>query len=108
MHVLPTVIVLLADLAQPPDKLIAGIIGHLSQATSHLLLSQVRLRVRGNCRQVCRENEVDILRGVLSSDHVHMFVSVPPKLTISDLLRKMKGRSSHRVQREFLQLRRRY
>ena len=38
----------------------------------------LRLRVRDICRQVCRENEVEILRGVLSSDHVHMFVSVPP------------------------------
>jgi hypothetical protein len=41
-------------------------------------------------------------------DHVHMFVSVPPKLAISDLVRKMKGRSSHKVQREFPELRRRY
>ena len=65
-------------------------------------------RVRDIIRQVCRENEVDILRGVLSSDHVHMFVSVPPKIAIADLVRKMKGRSSHKVQREFPALRRRY
>ncbi len=37
-----------------------------------------------------------------------MFVSGPPKLAISDLVRKMKGRSSHKVQREFPELRRRY
>jgi putative transposase len=47
------------------------------------------------------------LRGVLSSDHVHMFVSVPPKLAISDLVRKMKGRSSYRVKREIPAIRRR-
>ncbi|SIS86606.1 Transposase IS200 like, partial [Paracoccus saliphilus] len=45
----------------------------------------MRLRARGICRQVYRENEVHILREVLSSDHVHMFVLVPPKLAISDL-----------------------
>ena len=73
-----------------------------------MLTGQVRLRVRDICRQVCRENDVEILRGVLSSDHVQMFVSVPPKLAISDLVRKMKGRSSHKVQREFPELRRRY
>ncbi|EEE35191.1 hypothetical protein RKLH11_3867 [Rhodobacteraceae bacterium KLH11] len=73
-----------------------------------MLTGQVRLRVRDICRQVCRENEVDILRGVLSSDHVHMFVSVPPKIAISDLVRRMKGRSSHKVQREFPELRRRF
>ena len=37
-----------------------------------------------------------------------MFVSVPPKLSISDLMRKMKGCSSHKVQREFPQLKNRY
>ena len=44
------------------------------------------------CGLVCRENEVDILRGVLSSDTAHMFASAPSKLAISDLVRKMKGR----------------
>jgi putative transposase len=73
-----------------------------------VLTGALPLRVRDICRQVCRENEVDILRGVLSSDHVHMFVSVPPKLAISDLVRKMKGRSSHKVQREFPAIRKRY
>ena len=84
---------------------------HLVWSTKYrfkVLRGQIRLRVRDICRQVCRENEVDILRGVLSSDHVHMFVSVPPKLAISDLVRKIKGRSSHKVQREFPELRRRY
>ena len=68
----------------------------------------MRLRVRDICRQVCRENGVDILRGVLSSYHVHMFVSVLPKLAISDLVRKMKGRSFLKVQREFPAIRKRY
>jgi putative transposase len=36
-----------------------------------------------------------------------MFVSVPPKLAVSDLMRLMKGRSSHKVQREFPQLKKR-
>lgn len=37
-----------------------------------------------------------------------MFVSVPPKLAISDLGRKMKVRSSYKVKREFPELRSRY
>ena len=48
---------------------------HLVWSTKYrfkVLRGQIRLRVRDICRQVCRENEVDILRGVLSSDHVHM------------------------------------
>ena len=84
---------------------------HLVWSTKYrykVLLGDVRLRMRDIIRQVCAENDVDIIRGVLSSDHVHMFVSVPPKLAVSDLLRKMKGRSSHKVQREFPHLKKQY
>ena len=73
-----------------------------------VLHGDLRLRIREIIRQVCAENGVDIVRGVLSSDHVHMFISVPPKLAISDLVRKMKGRSSRRVQQEFPAIRKRF
>ena len=73
-----------------------------------ILSGDVRLRARDICRQVCVENGVEILHGVLSRDHVHMFVSVPPKIAIADLVRKMKGRSSYKLQREFPELKKRY
>ncbi|MFV0408879.1 MAG: IS200/IS605 family transposase, partial [Paracoccus sp. (in: a-proteobacteria)] len=41
---------------------------------SKVLTGPLRLRVRDICRQVCRENGVDILRGVLPGDHVHIFL----------------------------------
>ena len=73
-----------------------------------VLFGDLRLRARDICRQVCDENGVEILHGVLSRDHVHMFVSVPPKIAIADLVRKMKGRSSYKLQREFPELKKRY
>ncbi len=73
-----------------------------------VLQGDIRLRIREIIRQVCSENRVEIIKGVLASDHVHMFVPVPPSLSVSDLMRKMKGRSSHKVQREFPQLKKRY
>jgi len=73
-----------------------------------VLHGPLRLRVRDICRQVCAQNGVEIIKGVLSSDHVHMFVSVPPKLAIGDLVRLMEWRSSHKIQREFPQIKKRY
>ena len=84
---------------------------HLVWSTKYrfkVLRGHLRVRVRDICRQVCAENGVEIIKGVLSTDHVHMFVSVPPKLAISDLVRKMKGRSSFKVQQEFPLIKRRY
>ena len=73
-----------------------------------MLKGAIAERVRDIIRQVCAEQGVQIISGVLSSDHVHMFVSIPPKLSVSDFMRKVKGRSSHKVQTEFPQLRKRY
>ena len=84
---------------------------HLIWVTKYrykVLRGDIQLRVRDIVRQVCAENRVEIIKGVLASDHVHMFVSIPPNLSISDFMRKAKGRSSHKVQREFPQLKKRY
>lgn len=77
---------------------------HLVWSTKYrykLLRGDVQLRVREIVRQVCAENGVEILKEVVSSDHVHVFVSVPPKLAVSDLMRRIKGRSAFKVFREF-------
>ena len=68
-----------------------------------VLTGDIRLRVRDICRQVCHARGLDIIRGVLSSDCVQMFVSFPPKLAVSYLVRLMKGQSSHIVKRAFPQ-----
>jgi putative transposase len=84
---------------------------HLVWSTKYrykVLRGGIKLRVRDICRQVCAQNGVEIIRGVLSSDHVHMFVSVPPKLAISNLMRLMKGRSSQKIQRESPHLKKSY
>jgi putative transposase len=48
------------------------------------------------------------VKGVLARDHVHMFLSIPPKLSLSDVMQRIKGRSSRRIQMEFPDLRKRY
>jgi putative transposase len=73
-----------------------------------VLQGALRERVRDIIRQVCRELGVEIVKGVLSSDHIHMFVSVPPNVAISALMQRVKGRSSHKIQIEFPAIRKRY
>ena len=84
---------------------------HIVWATKYryqVLRGEIRARVRDIIRQVCNELGVAIVDGVLSRDHVHMFVSVPPQLAISELMRRVKGRSSRKIQQEFPELRKRY
>jgi putative transposase len=68
----------------------------------------LRRRIRDIIRQVCAELGVTIIKGVLSRDHVHLLVSIPPKHSVSEVVQRMKGRSSRNVQREFPTLGKRY
>ena len=73
-----------------------------------VLTGVVRDRVREIIRQVCGELDVTIVKGVLSTDHVHMFVSIPPHHSVSNVMRRIKGRSSRKIQMEFPHLKKRY
>ena len=46
-------------------------------------------------KEICKSIEVEILKGHLSSDHIHSFVSVPPKLSVSKLMQYLKAETSH-------------
>ena len=61
-------------------------------------------RVRELIRGICKEHEVEILKGHVSQDHVHLFVSVPPHLAISKLVQYLKGKSSYKLMMENKQL----
>ena len=73
-----------------------------------VLEGALRERIREIIRQVCGELSVKIVSGVLSKEHVHLFVEIPPHIAVSDFVRRVKGRSSHRVQMEYPELRKRY
>jgi len=73
-----------------------------------VLQGAMRERIREIIIQTCEELGVHIEKGVLARDHVHMFLSIPPKLSLSDVMRRIKGRSSRRIQMEFPDLRKRY
>ena len=74
----------------------------------NVLRGEMRVRLREIIRQTCEELGVTIVKGVLSTDHVHMFVSIPPHLSLSTVMQRIKGRSSRRIQLEYPDLRKRY
>lgn len=73
-----------------------------------VLHGQVALRLRELVRQTCASLDVYILSGHVSKDHVHLLLSVPPQLAVSEIVQRLKGRSSRRLLEEFNELRRQF
>ena len=73
-----------------------------------ILNGDVALRLRELVRQTCAIFDIEILRGVVSKDHVHVLVSAPPTISPSEIMRRVKGRTSAKLFQEFPHLKRRY
>ena len=44
----------------------------------------------------------------MGSEHIHLFISVPPNIPVSKAIQKMKGITSRKIQQEFPEIRKRY
>ena len=74
----------------------------------HVLEGEIKVRCRDLLRQICDSEDVRILKDVVAKDHVHMHIEYPPKLSISELMKRLKGRSSRLLQQEYPHLQKRY
>jgi len=69
-----------------------------------ILNTKRAMRTRELIREICLAHSVDILKGHVSKDHVHLLVSVPPQLSVSTLTQYLKGKTSRRLLQEDKQL----
>ncbi len=58
-----------------------------------VLQGDLAIRLRELVRQTCGIFEIEIIRGVVSKDHVHILVSAPPTMSPSEIMRRIKGRT---------------
>jgi putative transposase len=61
------------------------------------LNGDVAVRVRDLIREICNSMDIEIIKGHVSKDHVHLFASVPPYHSVSDVMRRVKGKTSHKL-----------
>ena len=76
---------------------------HVVWITKHrkpVLVEEIGRRVREVIRRICTSLDVEIIKGNIRRDHVHLLVSVPPTLAVSKLVQRMKGVTSRKLLQE--------
>ncbi len=73
-----------------------------------VLRGEIGIRVRDLIRQTCVQLDVQIISGHVAIDHVHLLVSVPPQISVSELMQRIKGRSSRKMFQEFGEIKRQF
>jgi putative transposase len=59
-------------------------------------------------RTVCTNQNIKIINGTVDSDHIHMYLSIPPSLSVSKVAQLIKGISSNKIMQDFPELEKRY
>ena len=74
----------------------------------HILIKEVKPRLKEILVELCNWLDILIIEGAICSDHVHMYMSVPPKYSPSHVMKILKGKSAERLRKEFPDLSKRY
>ena len=53
-----------------------------------------RLEIGAILRELCRWKGVEIIEAEVCPDHIHMLISIPPKMSVSGFMGFLKGKSS--------------
>ena len=59
-----------------------------------IFYEEKRLEIGRILRELCQWKDVNIITAEVCPDHVHMFVEIPPKLSVSSFMGYLKGKSS--------------
>jgi len=58
------------------------------------LYGELRADVREIIKTLCAYKKVEIIEGAVCVDHIHLCVSIPPKLSVSEFMGYLKGKSA--------------
>ncbi len=53
-------------------------------------------------KELARQKECEVMEGHLTSDHVHMMMSIPPKYAVAQVIGFVKGKSAIQIARNFV------
>ena len=59
-----------------------------------VLYGQVRQDIREIIRKLCEYKRIEVVAGSVSIDHVHLCLKIPPKMSVSEFMGYLKGKSA--------------
>ena len=62
--------------------------------------------VEQTLRMLCEWRNIEILEMNVKEDHIHMILSVPPRLSVSEVMRMLKGKTAIKLFKSYSDLKR--
>ena len=59
-----------------------------------IIYNRLKVDIGKILRKLCKKKEVEIIETEACPDHIHMLVSIPPKISVAQFMGYLKGKSS--------------
>jgi putative transposase len=69
-----------------------------------VLVKEIKSRLQEILTELCQWLDIDIVEAAIASEHVHMYLSVPPKYAPAHVMKVLKGKRSEYLRRDFPEL----
>ena len=68
-----------------------------------VMYGEVKRDIAEILKKLCEMKQIQLIEGKVCKDHVHMYVAIPPKLSVSEVMSYIKGKSKTPPQAEPVQ-----
>ena len=72
------------------------------QYRRRVIYGQLRRSIGRIIRELCQQQGVELVEGHAMPDHVHLWLSIPPKYSVANTVGWLKGKAAIRIHRECL------
>ena len=73
-----------------------------------IIYGRLRREIGKILRELCERKGIEIIEAELCPDHIHMLISIPPKMSVSSVMGYLKGKSSLMIFDRFANLKYKY
>jgi len=73
-----------------------------------IINKDIEIALKWIIKEICDWKEIEILEGAIGEEHVHLYLSIPPKHSLSDTIKWIKGKSAERLFKKFPDLKKKY
>lgn len=74
----------------------------VSKYRQRKMYGELRTKIGAIVRNLCRQKGLELHEGHAMPDHIHLLLSIPPKFSVSNPIRFIKGKRAIRIHRELL------
>ena len=68
----------------------------------------IEIALKWAIKDICDWKDIEILEGAVKEEHVHLYLNIPPKHSISEVMQWLKGKSAERLLKKFPKLEKQY